>query len=142
MDLGDLSSAPADGRQARLGPESLRRALEIFERLDRQYPDVLNYQGGLASTYNMMSDLHRHRREPAEALAFAQKARTLLDRLVAEHPKDVDSRIDLAKTHNNIGRVLQQTGDPVEALRSFQRTVDLYESIPDLDPRNSYNLAC
>ena len=89
-----------------------------------------------------MSDLHRRRREPAEALAFAQKARTLLERLVAEHPKDVDSRIDLSKSHNNIGRLLQQTREPAEALRSFQRTVDLFESLPHLDPRNNYNLAC
>jgi tetratricopeptide (TPR) repeat protein len=88
-----------------------------------------------------MSDLHRHRREPAESLALAQQARILLERLVSEHPKDVYSRNDLAKSHNNIGRILQQTGEPVEALRSFQRAVDLYESIPNLDPRNDYNLA-
>ena len=120
----------------------LTRAVEILERIDRQYPGVLNYQGGLASTYNMMSDLHRHRREPDEAIAFAQKAQTLLERLISLHPEDVASRIELAKSQNNLGRLLQQTGEPVEALRSFQRAVDLYESVPELDPRNSYNLAC
>src|SRR5262249_52527505 len=41
-----------------------------------------------------------------------------------------------------IGRGLQQGRDPVEALRAFQRAVDLYESLPQLNPRNNYNLAC
>ena len=142
MDLGDLNVVQQMAGKLDSALKSLRRAVEILDRLDRQYPGVLNYQGGLAGTYNMMSDLHRRRREPAESLAFAEKARALLDRLVAEHPKDIYSRIDLAKAHNNIGRVHQQSGDPVEALRSFQRAVDLYESLPELDPRNSYNLAC
>ena len=44
----------------------------------------------LASNYNMMSDLHRLRREPVEALAFAQKARTSLERLVGLHPENVE----------------------------------------------------
>ena len=89
-----------------------------------------------------MSELHRYRREPADAIAFAQKAKTLLERLIALQPGDTSFRIDLAKSHNALGRLFQQTGEPVEALRSFQRAVDLYESIPELDARNSYSLAC
>ena len=141
MFLGDLSSSQQMAGKLDSALASAQKALAIFERLDRQYPGLLNYQGALGSTYNMMSDVHRYRREPTEALAFAQKAQSLLDRLVSEHPKDVHLRIDLAKSHNNIGRMLQQTGEPVEALHSFQRAVDLYESIPNLDPRNNYNLA-
>ncbi len=142
MELGDLNLAQQMVGKLDSARKGLLRAAEILERLDRRYPDVLNYQGGLASTYNMMSDLHRRRREPAESLAFARKARDMLERLVARHPKDAISQIDLAKAHNNIGRGLQQAGDPVEALRSFQRAVDLYESLPEIDPRNYYNLAC
>ena len=142
MELGDLNVAQQMAGKLDSARKGLLRAAEILERLDRRYPDVLNYQGGLASTYNMMSDLHRRRREPAESLAFARKARDMLERLVARHPKDAISQIDLAKAHNNIGRGLQQAGDPVEALRSFQRAVDLYESLPEIDPRNYYNLAC
>jgi tetratricopeptide (TPR) repeat protein len=138
--LGDLSSIQQVAGKLDSALATAQKALAIFERLDRQYPGLLKYQGGLGSAYNMMSDLHRLRREPAESLAFAQNARSLLHRLVSEHPDDVHSREDLAKSYNNIGRILQQTGEPVEALRSFQRAVDLYESIPDLDPRNNYNL--
>ena len=87
MDLGDLNVAQQMAGKLDSALKGLRRAVEVLERLDRQYPGVLNYQGGLASTYNLMSDLHRRRREPAESLAFAEKARALLDRLVAEHPE-------------------------------------------------------
>src|SRR5262249_30247726 len=121
---------------------SSRRSIELLERLDRQYPGALQYQEGLAQAYNLSSELHRRRREPVESLAFAEKARPLLERLVAEHPAEIDNRIDLSKSHNNIGRMQQQSGDPAEALRSFQHAVDLLEGLPELDARNSYNLAC
>jgi serine/threonine protein kinase/tetratricopeptide (TPR) repeat protein len=142
MYLGDLNVAQQMAGKLDSALKSVGKAMEILERLDQRYPGVLEYQGGLASTYNMLSDLHRRRREPVESLAIGQKARTWLERLVAEHPKDVESRVDLANAHNNIARGLQQRGEPVEALRSFQRAVDSYESLPQLDPRNSYNLAC
>jgi tetratricopeptide (TPR) repeat protein len=130
--LGKLDSALA----------SCRKGMEIFERLDRQFPGVLSYQQGLAGNYNMMSDLHRHRREPADSLDFAQKGKTLLERLVSAHPEDTSLRIDLAKSYNNIGRMSHELGEPAEALRALQHAVDLYESVPQLDPRNTYNLAC
>jgi serine/threonine protein kinase len=142
MYLGNLNSI-----EQRLGKldsalASARKSTEILEQLNRQFPGLLTYQGGLASAYNMMCELHHRRREPAEALPFAQKAQNLLERLVAEHPEDVYSRIDLAKSYNNLGRLLQETGQAVNALQMFQHAVDRYESVPDLDPRNSYNLAC
>jgi tetratricopeptide (TPR) repeat protein len=138
----DLSSLEQTTGKLDSALGSAGNAVEILERLERQYPGVLNYEHGLASTYNSTSELHRFRREPADAIAFAHKAKTLLERLLTLHPDDASLRIDLAKSQNNLGRVLQQTGEPVEALRSFQRAVDLYESIPQLDPHNSYNLAC
>src|SRR5262249_56525839 len=109
---------------------SSRRSIELLERLDRQYPGALQYQEGLAQAYNLISDLHRRRREPAESLAFAEKARPLLERLVAEHPAEIYNRIDLSKSHNNIGRMQQQSGDPAEALRPFLHTVHPTECHP------------
>ena len=71
-----------------------------------------------------MSELHRYRREPADAIAFAQKAKTLLEKLIALQPDDASFRIDLANSQNILGRLFQQTGEPVEARRSFQRAID------------------
>jgi non-specific serine/threonine protein kinase/serine/threonine-protein kinase len=122
--------------------ESIAKALAILERLDRQYPSVLDYERALAGTCQMMSDLHYKRRELSEALEFAQKNEALSKRLVENHPGQVSLRLDLAQSLNLLGRILQQSGEPVEALRSFQRAIDIYESMPELDARGRYLLAC
>ena len=74
--LSDLSRLQQMAGKLDSALGSAGKAMEILERLDRQYPSGLNYQQGLAGIYHMMSDLHRQRREPAEALAFAQKAQS------------------------------------------------------------------
>ncbi len=140
--LGDLSTIQQMAGKLDSALASAGKAAEILERLERQYPGVLNYEQGLASSYNRISELHGRRREPAEAIAFAHKAQTRLEKLIRQHLDNADLRIDLAKSQNTLGRLLQETGEPVAALRSFQRAVDLYESIPELDQRNCYNLAC
>ncbi len=139
--LGDLSNLEQTAGRLDSALASAGKAVENLERLERQYPAVLSYQHVLASTYHSLSELHRYRREPADAITSAQKAKTLLEKLIAQ-PDNVLFRIDLAKSQNTLGRLFQQTGEPVEALRSFQRAVDVYESIPKLDARNRYNLAC
>jgi eukaryotic-like serine/threonine-protein kinase len=140
--LGDLSTFQQTAGKLDSALASVTEAVEVLERLERQYPGVLHYEQGLASTYNMISELHRHRREPIDAIALVQKGQTLLEKLIASHPGDASLRIDLAKSRTNLGRLLQQTGEPEEALRSFQRAIDLYESTPELEARNCYNLAC
>jgi hypothetical protein len=38
--------------------------------------------------------------------------------------------------------MFKEDSQPLAALQSFRRAIDLYESLPDIDPQNSYNLAC
>ena len=140
--LGDLSKLEQTAGRLDSALASAGKAVENLERLERQYPAVLSYQHVLASTYHSLSELHRYRREPADAITFAHKARTLLEKLIALQPDDASFRVDLANSQNTLGRLFQQTGEPVEARRSFQRAVDVFESIPKLDARNRYNLAC
>jgi eukaryotic-like serine/threonine-protein kinase len=140
--LGNLSDVQQMDGKLDSALKSSEKAIGIFEQLDRQYPGVLNYQGGLAGTCNLLSDLHRRRHEPAEALTSAQRARDMLKQLAAKHPDDTITRTELAKSYNSIGRLLQEGREPVEALQSFQHAVDLYESMPDLDDRTAYSLAC
>ena len=123
---------------------SERKVIEILERLDRRFPAVVKYRGGLAAAYNLLSDLHRQRREPTESLHSAQKAKTILEPLVAEHLDDIVSRTDLAKSHNNIvAEVFKERAILLKHSHSRSNAlVDLYESIPELDPPNGYNLAC
>jgi tetratricopeptide (TPR) repeat protein len=140
--LGDLNRIQQMTGQLDSALSSAHKAVEILEGLERRYANVLEYEEALAGTYQMMSDLHRQRRELSEALAFAQKAQKLLARLVELHSENVNLRLDLAKSQNILGRVLQETGEPVEALRSFQRAIDIYESMPEIAPDDGYHLAC
>ena len=98
--LGDLSSLEQMAGKLDSALGSGNKAVEILERLEQQHPGILEYEQSLAGAYNITSDLHRYRREPAEAIAFAQKAKTLLERLSTRHRDDASLRIDLAKSQN------------------------------------------
>src|SRR5262249_28364080 len=65
--------------------QSGQRALELFERLDRQFPETALYQTGLYLTSDVMSHLRNQKGEPAGALESAEKTRSVLERLVALH---------------------------------------------------------
>jgi tetratricopeptide (TPR) repeat protein len=140
--LGDLNRIEQFQGKLDSARASITKALAILERLERQYPNVLDYEHALAGIYQMMSDLHFKRREFADALGFAQKNQTVLKSLVEHHPDHVNLRLDLAQSQNLLGRILEQSGEPVEALRSFQRAIDIYESMPELDAHGRYLLAC
>ena len=57
LELSDLSGLQQKIGQSESAVEYLRRALQIFERIDGSYPHVALYRKGLGMTYNIMSDL-------------------------------------------------------------------------------------
>jgi serine/threonine protein kinase len=138
----DLSELQQRAGQLDLALQNLQRSRSIFERLNQSYPDVFVYRRGLGSVYAMMADLQVKRAETADAQVFAQKARVVLERLASERPQDRDLRSDLAESYSKLGSQFEQTGQSDKALQSLQRAIDLYESLPDLDPRLAYKLAC
>ena len=122
--------------------KSLRRAVEILERLDRQYPGVLNYQGGLASTYNMMSDstavgASRPRRWPSPrrpgpcSIGWSPSTPRTSTR-ASTWPR---------LTTTSAGCTSSRASRPRPCGRSSAPST-CYESLPEPRPRNSYNLAC
>src|SRR5262249_29409336 len=68
-------------------------------------------------------------------------ARGVIERLMTQHPREPGFKIDLSQCHDFSGRLLRHQGKFVEAFRSFQRAVDVLESLPNLDPARSYQLA-
>ena len=71
-----------------------------------------------------------------------QKATRVFEHLVAENPPNASYRRDLAHSYNTLGRLQTQGADSTIALRSFQRAIDLFESLHELNANDSYNLAC
>ena len=141
-DLFDLGSLQQKLGQFNLALENTHEALRIFERIAQLYPTILIYQNALGMIYNNLSELEYARSEKAQAIALAQKGRTVFEHLFVTNPKDVSYRRNLARSCQDLGRALAQAGESVNALRVFQRSIDLVESLSPLDPRDSYNLAC
>lgn len=139
--LGELGEIQQSSGLLDAAGASFERAKGLLEGLRRAHPSVLVYQTNLADIYNRLCDVMRQRGETAEALEYARGAILLLEKQVADHGGDRDSRLALAKSHNNLGRLLNLRGDPTAALRSFQRSVDLYESLSHLEPVERYLLA-
>jgi eukaryotic-like serine/threonine-protein kinase len=142
-DQNDLGNLLQRTGQSDLALQTFRRSLDMFERLDQRYPKLRQYQLGRGIASNAIAERLRDRNEAAESLTIAQNARDLLLRLLAQYPQDPIVRLQLARSHNIIGRLLERSGLRAEALRSFQRAIDLYETMmPNLEPSNIYNLAC
>jgi eukaryotic-like serine/threonine-protein kinase len=142
LELNSLGNLERELGQSASALEHLSRSLHVFERITEMCPGVTVYQEGLGTTSNTTSDLERKHGNQTEALALAEKARKLFDRLVAENPENASYRRDLAQSYNNLGRLQSQAAEIAAPLRSFQRAVDLYESLQELDTHDSYNLAC
>jgi len=102
---------------------------------------MVSYQTTLYLAYDTAGQLRSQQGEIKLALRLAGQSRTVLERLVDQHPKELIFQIHLSRCHGFIGRLLCRSRRFTEALRLVQRAVDLLESLPQLDPANSYQLA-
>src|SRR5271166_4068063 len=141
QDLGDLAATEQKAGRLEAAVQAENQALELFEQLDRRFPDMVSYQTALYLAYDIAGQLRSQQGEIKLALRLAGLTQTVLERLVAQHPRELVFQIHLSRCHGFIGRLLCQGRRFTEALRSFQRAVDLLESLPQLDPANSYQLA-
>jgi tetratricopeptide (TPR) repeat protein len=139
--LSDLAHLHQTLGETGLAVDHARRAVEVYEQLDRRFPDTVAYQMGLYLAYDRLSRLLGMRNETKLALERSIQARGVLERLVSGHPKDKIFVLDLARCHSLIGRLHQRRRAYLDALASFQKAVDLLESVAGLDGESSYQLA-
>src|SRR5271157_1976137 len=141
LDLDELDATEQKAGSLESAVRSENQALKLFEQLDRRFPDMVSYQTALYLAYDMAGQLRSQQGEIKLALRLAGQARTVLERLLDQHPKELIFQIHLSRCHGFIGRLLCRSRRFPEALRSVQRAIDLLESLPRLDPANSYQLA-
>lgn len=141
QDLRELAGVCQTLGQQGPAVEYARRATEAFEQLDRRSPGTAAYQTGLYLAYDGLARLLGVGNETKAALERSNQARELLEKLAAEHPRDRTYSLDLARCHNLTGRLQQRRKAYPDALSSFQKAVDLLESVPGLDGESSYLLA-
>jgi Flp pilus assembly protein TadD len=123
----------ATGRVAE-AEKAYRQALQLYERLVAEHPQVPQYRQELATTHNNLGVLLQATGRVADAEKAYRQALQLRERLVAEHPQVPEYRQELATTHNNLGVLLQATGRVAEAEKAFARPCncasDWWPSIP------------
>ena len=141
LDLGEVAAIEQKAGGLEFAIQHQNQALERLEQLGRRFPDMASYQQALYVAYDMAARLRSQQGESKTALKLAGQAQTVLERLVAEHPRELVYQVDLSRCHGFIGRLLYRSGRFTDAFHAFQRTVDLLESVPQLDPTNSYQLA-
>jgi serine/threonine-protein kinase len=122
--LGHILHILGEYEQARNQDQS---ALNLLEAMIARHPDVSDYRGGLARTYNNLGNVLNDIGRPAEAAAAYTQAIVLQEVLVASQPDIPDYRATLAGFHNNLGRVLQETDRLAEAREAFEKGVAAFE---------------
>ena len=76
-----------------------------FGELIRVFPQDLDYQDALASTYNNLSVAQRVIGEPDKAIASSEKSIEIRLRLVSQRPNVIAYQQGLAAAYNNIGNL-------------------------------------
>src|SRR5262249_1566123 len=107
---------------------TIERGRDLFEKLARANPEVLEYQADVAALHNSAGHNHRDSGQKAKALTAYQQAQAVLEKIVARQPS-ATYRSQLARTLFNLGNahgVLQQRK---EELRSYEAACELQEQL-------------
>ncbi|MGH8474778.1 MAG: hypothetical protein ACRER2_03255 [Methylococcales bacterium] len=97
--------------------EAYGRAIELFEALVREHPEVLQYGVELARSHNNLGVLQSAGGDAAGARESNQKAIEIQEILAREHPEVLHYRSELAGSHYNLGN-LQSDGDDAAGARA------------------------
>ncbi len=141
LDLGELAAVEQQAGGLEFAIQHENQAMERLEQLDRRFPEMVSYQRALYVAYDRAAHIRSQQGEIKAALKLAGQAQTVLERLLVQHARELVYQVDLSRCHSFIGRLLYGSRRFADAFRAFQRAVDLLESVPQLDPANSYQLA-
>jgi eukaryotic-like serine/threonine-protein kinase len=128
------------------GPEAVRvnaRAVAIWERLAREYPNVIGFQSDLASLYGVLSDMMDNVHDRPGAWHAAESSIRLFEKLSEQHPGEPEYRTGLADALEYAARTLRQLGRAPEAWKPAQRALAIREKlVRDFPSTPEYRAAC
>ncbi len=79
--------------------KSYERACAIRERLVREEPSSIAFQGALADCYDNIGILHGGTRQPGEAVAWFERARAIRERLAEKNPSMMRLQMGLVQLY-------------------------------------------
>jgi tetratricopeptide (TPR) repeat protein len=118
-------------RGIRLAPEkaeeaeaALRKSCEFYEKLARDYPEILSYQYEWSRSLYFFSDLLDHAGKRSESESTWRQAVEIAKRLVQQAPNDSDYRSQLASVLHGLGSyLLGQQKRLDEAQQDFEEAI-------------------
>jgi eukaryotic-like serine/threonine-protein kinase len=128
------------------GPEAVRvsaRAVALWERLARDYPNTIGFQGDLASLYGVLSDMRDNVDDVPGALHAAESSVRLFERLSAQHPREPEYRTGLADALEYVARTLRKLDRAQEAWTAAQRALAIrVKLVGEFPGTPEYRAAC
>src|SRR5262249_42119157 len=105
--------------------EAYRQALDIRQKLARDFPAVPGYRQDLGGTYGNLGNLERDNSHPQAALAWYAKALATLQPLLDRDSRQRTTQLSLRNVHWGRARVLGVLGRHAEAVKDLDRALAL-----------------
>jgi serine/threonine protein kinase len=109
--------------------QTITRLIETWEDLVAQFPDDVAFRSDLASLYMRTGDLLASGSQPANAVRYFTKAKSLLVQLTQEVPDHPEYRADLASIHSLLAINLPKVGRGQEVEAERRASVALLEKL-------------
>ena len=114
---------------------TLREALSVAERLNREHPEILSHQTSLSAAYSAIGwHCYRLTDRLEESLASYLASRKIYEKVVRENPDLKSYRSYLATLDQELARVLTRLGRTEEALRHYRRALEVQEAEVKANP--------
>ncbi|HKD36643.1 MAG TPA: serine/threonine-protein kinase, partial [Pirellulales bacterium] len=114
--------------------ESLHRAVENFQDLDKRGANRIETRSKLAQAERVAADAERSSGNPKAALADYEQARRWAEPLARGNPLITQLQADVAAIAMGLGQAKWQSNDPAEAVNQFKRARGILEQAAADDP--------
>ena len=118
------------------------KAADIFQRLIRDQPEVVDYQKRLASTYNNLGLFHANNRNHAKAEAAYKQSIALHESIARDHPKVVPFQVDVGISCTNMATHIRRSRSAEESLPWSARAIEIAGPVLEKDPQNGPARGC
>ncbi len=105
------------------------RAIEIWEKLKREHPDVQSYRMNLARAYELRGHMMARARRTQQADDAFEKALLLRRELARESPEKASHRAWLATSYRTVGEAQNARNRPKQAEKTLRQALALQQKL-------------
>lgn len=102
--------------------------LEIYRRLEKDSPEHVDWQRGIADQIDRLGEIKRRNEDIDNALADFENALGIRSSIASRLPNDPQSHADIAASYTSLGRIAMLKRDPLKALDLHQSAIAAVQS--------------